>query len=42
VLTAGERAGGAQQVMPDHRAGQPGAVGAKQPRRYLQLNRARS
>ena len=32
VVTAGESARCAQQVMGDHRAGQPGAVRAKQPR----------
>ena len=31
VVTAGEGARGAQQVMGDHRAGQPGAVGGEQP-----------
>jgi hypothetical protein len=37
VMTAGEGAGGAQQVVGDHRAGQPGAVRGEQPRRYLEL-----
>ena len=34
-IAAGERARGAQQVMRDHRAGQPGAVGGEQPRRDI-------
>ena len=33
VLGAGERPSRAQQVVGDHRAGQPGAVGSEQPRR---------
>ena len=37
VVAAGEGAGGAQQVVRDHRAGQPGAVGGEQPRGYLEL-----
>ena len=36
VLAAGEDAGGAQQVVGDRRAQDPGGVGAEQPRRYLQ------
>ena len=35
VLTAGERAGGTQQVMRDHRTRQPGAVRAKPPGRDM-------
>ena len=35
VLTAGERPGGAQQVVRDHRAGQPRAVRGEQPRRDM-------
>ena len=37
VRAAGEGAGGAQQVVRDHRAGQPGAVGGETPGRYLEL-----
>ena len=37
VVAAGERAGGAQQVVRDHRAQQPGGVGAEASRRYLKL-----
>ena len=33
VVAAGDDAGRAQQVVRDHRAGQPGAVRGKQPRR---------
>ncbi len=32
VIAAGQCCGGAQQVMGDGRAGQPGAIGGKQPR----------
>ena len=35
VLTASERRGGAQQVVRDHRAGQPRAVRGEQPRRDM-------
>jgi len=35
LMTAGEGPGGAQQVMGDHRAAQPSAIGGKKPRRYM-------
>ena len=35
VRTAGERPGRAQQVVRDHRTGQPGAVRGEQPRRDM-------
>jgi hypothetical protein len=35
VIPAGEGCGGTQQVVSDHRAGQPGAVGGEQPRRDM-------
>ena len=35
VLATGDGAGGAQQVVGDHRAGQPGAVGGEQPGRKV-------
>jgi hypothetical protein len=35
IVAAGEGPGGAQQVVGDHRAGQPGATRGKQPRRYV-------
>jgi hypothetical protein len=37
VRAAGDHPGGVQEVVRDHRAGQPGAVGGEQPRGYLEL-----